>query len=79
MYLSDAYAGPQGQPSHLGSPWQGLQADTWATLTSEGYLDLAPGTYTYYVLIYNATSGTLAVANSATDGAAYCTVIAWPL
>jgi hypothetical protein len=66
-------------PQGLGIPYQTINADLWSTVSTEGYVNLPPGDYTYYLMIYNSTAGTLSLANQTSDNAAYCVIMAWPL
>jgi hypothetical protein len=75
--LSTSSSSVTGTPAGIGNPYT-YTGGTWTSLYTEGYVDLAPGTYTYYVWAYG-VSGTPQLANAITDGNAYCTLIAWPM
>ena len=80
IYLSTSPSTPTGTPTGMGFMYiNGYNTiGYWTTATMEGYVALAGGSsYTYYVLIYAAsTSATLA--NASTDNGMFCTTIAWP-
>jgi hypothetical protein len=50
----------------------------WASYYSEGYVTLAPGTYTYYVMM-NGSNYSVQLANAISDGSGYCNIMAWPM
>lgn len=75
--LSTSPSSIAGVPQGIGTPFQPATT-TWATANSEGYLNLAPGTYTYFVMVTNSV-GAMSLANAQSDAGNYCSVIAWPL
>ncbi len=77
MYLSTSISALAGAPTGMGEPYVSVPAGAWSTGFTEGYLNLAPGTHTYYVRIY-AISNNIQLANQISDGTTFCAVIAWP-
>ena len=80
MSLSASTAAPgTSSVSGLGYPHGSVTTGYWQTLFAEGYFQVPAGqTVQLNVTMYSA-SGTCYLANAASDGHAYSSVIAWPL
>jgi hypothetical protein len=76
--LSTSTSTYTGTPAGMGFIYYTSIAGYWQQGYTEGYVTLAPGTYTYYVMA-NSSGGTVSVANSTADGANYCNVQAWAM
>ncbi len=78
LFLSNSSSSVATGPTGLGTPYVSIPAGAWQSFSCEGYLDLAPGTYTYYVWVY-AIANNVTLANATGDSWSYCTVMAYPM
>jgi len=64
----------------LGTPWLVVPVSQWATVSSEGYVELSSGTHTFYVMVWAHNHYSPAnIANSSGDAGQFSQVLFWPL
>lgn len=64
-----------GTPTGMGSIYEYATDTGWHTTYQEGYVDLAPGTYTFYLMAYGGASYTINYHNNSN----LTNIMIWPL